>query len=53
MECVGGPLDGEIEVHPLQNFAYLYDPVWGDTGYYQGNQYDGKMYWIDTAYPFR
>jgi hypothetical protein len=49
VECVGGPLDGEIEVHPLQNVAFLYDPAWG-SGYYRGNPYDGKLYWRATIH---
>lgn len=49
-QCVGGPLDGEIEVHPLQNFAFMRDPSW-PVGYYRGNPYDGKYYWIAEPYP--
>lgn len=51
VECVDGPLDGIIEVHPLQNFEYLHDPSW-EIGYYRGNWYDGKMYWVNEVYPF-
>ena len=53
IQCVGGPLDGEIEVHPAQNFTYMYDPAWGQSGYYLGNFYDGKLYWINQPYPLQ
>lgn len=47
VEFVGGPLDGEGEVHPLKNVAHLV--VQGHPeGYYSVNpyHYDGKLYWI-------
>jgi hypothetical protein len=51
VECVGGPIDGIIEVHPMQNFEFMIDPSW-PIGYYRGNHYDGKMYWINEKNPF-
>jgi hypothetical protein len=52
VECVGGPLDGEIEVHEAQNFAFLRDPAW-ESGYYIGNPCDGKLYWVEGPFPIQ
>ena len=52
VECVGGPLDGWVQLHPLQNFEYMHDPAWG-RGYYRGSCSDGKLHWVNDGYPFK
>lgn len=51
VEFVGGPLDGEGEVHPLHNVMCL--NIEGHPGgYYTINPYqlgDGKLYWIQRV----